>query len=876
MLVLGAVKPESSTDPSVSSSSSHVDELARFGALLDPLRVGLTLRCVADDKIVLWNHGAEEIYGWTQSEAIGKPMHALLRTRFTGARADVDNVLRRDGRWEGDLTQVRRDGEMVVVASHQVVRQDESDDRQTVLAVDVDITNRKQIESDLRSSEDRLHSLVSSIKDYAIYRLSPNGIVMSWNEGAQQLKGYRREEIIGQHFSRFFTPEDVDRGLPGWLLDRAATDGRVAAQGWRARKDGSRFWADIVLTALRDEDGELWGFAKVTRDLTERMEAEEARARASREEGARLAAEAAQAELRTSRDQLAAILAGVGEGITVQERSGRLIYANDAAAALSGFPDAAAMLAASPQEIVSRFEILDETGAPFALDRLPGRLLFQGQPAVETLVQFRTAARKMIRWSVINATPIRDEAGEVQLVVNIFHDITDRRRAEETARFLAAASVELTRSLDGDVTLQKIAQLAVPSLADWCLIDVLDENGQPRRLAMVNADSARARLAEEVAKRFPIDLTTPTAIPRVLRTGQAELISEIADAQLLATIDNPDLLAIVQSLQLRSGMIVPLIARGRTVGAITLVQAESGRRYGPEDLDAAQRLALHAALAIDNARLYREAQQQADTHVKLNDALNEAMSQLQDTLRTRDDFLAAASHDLKNPLTSIKGTAQLLQRRVDRTGEVDPDQLRTSLARIDAVTSRAVDLLDELLDVARLHTGRPLELDRQHFDLVALARDIVDEHQQRSEFHQIRVECLAPDLVGAWDRRRLSRVVGNLLDNALKYSTAGGEIRVRIAREDGLEPRAVLAVDDNGVGIPPEDLPRIFERFHRGSNVSGQIPGTGIGLASARHIVESHGGTIAAASQVNHGASFTIRLPLADPSTRPRMEPPPG
>src|SRR5579859_478550 len=423
----GMVKAGTKMDPQ--ESGFTYGELTRLDALLDPLRVGVTVRCLADDTILLWNRGSEEIYGWTQSEAIGKPMHVLLQTRFPRTRNEVDEALRRDGRWEGDLVQIRRDGEPVVVASQQAVRYDGPGGAPSILAVDFDITQHRHVEADLRSSEEPFRLLISGIKDYAIYLLSPEGNVMSWNEGAQRLKGYRAEEILGQPYSRFYTPEDIDQRLPAKLLDRAATEGRVAAEAWRVRKDGSRFWADIVLTALRDSHGGLWGFAKVTRDLTERKEAEEARARANREEGARLAAEAAQADLRSSRDQLAAILAGVGEGITVQDRSGRLVYANDAAATLSGFPDAASMLAAEPREILDRFMILDESSKPFPTDRLPGRLLFQGQPATETLLQFRLADGGTTRWSVVNATPIRDEAGQVQLVVNIFHDVTDRRRA---------------------------------------------------------------------------------------------------------------------------------------------------------------------------------------------------------------------------------------------------------------------------------------------------------------------------------------------------------------------------------------------------------------------------------------------------------------
>jgi signal transduction histidine kinase len=161
-----------------------------------------------------------------------------------------------------------------------------------------------------------------------------------------------------------------------------------------------------------------------------------------------------------------------------------------------------------------------------------------------------------------------------------------------------------------------------------------------------------------------------------------------------------------------------------------------------------------------------------------------------------------------------------------------------------------------------MQMGRPLDLNRQPIDLVALAREAVVEHQQRSERHQLSLESSVSELIGRWDARRLARVLGNLLDNALKYSPNGGAIRVAVSRDDGPPGVGVLTVQDQGVGIPEEDLGRIFERFQRGANVIGEIAGTGVGLASARHIVESHGGTITAASRQRRGATFTVRLPL--------------
>jgi len=243
--------------------------------------------------------------------------------------------------------------------------------------------------------------------------------------------------------------------------------------------------------------------------------------------------------------------------------------------------------------------------------------------------------------------------------------------------------------------------------------------------------------------------------------------------------------------------------------------------------------------------------------------LRRTEAELQELLRTRDKFLASAAHDLKNPLANIKGQAQLMRRRAARAERLDAAQVMQVLANIDASATRMVAMVDELLDSARLQLGQPLELNRRRTDLVALAHRITAEHQSTTERHRLRVEAAATELVGVWDGERLERVLGNLLGNAVKYSPHGGEILISVAREDGLEGVwAVVAVRDEGVGIPAADLPRVFQRFHRGANVVGRIGGTGIGLAGARAIVESHGGMIAVESQEGAGSTFTVRLPL--------------
>jgi PAS domain S-box-containing protein len=236
----------------------------------------------------------------------------------------------------------------------------------------------------------------------------------------------------------------------------------------------------------------------------------------------------------------------------------------------------------------------------------------------------------------------------------------------------------------------------------------------------------------------------------------------------------------------------------------------------------------------------------------------------------KDQFLSAAAHDLRTPLTTIQGRIQLLQRRLDRP-PLDPDRVRDDLGRMEVSAHRMAALINELLEVANIQLGRPVQLNRRPTDLVGLARSAVVEHRQATDKHRLSLETDEEELIGTWDPSRLERVLANLLSNAMKYSPNGGEVQVQVARaEDEGSSWALLTVRDQGIGIPASDLPYIFERFRRGQNVTGTIPGTGIGLAAVREIVEQHGGSVSVESEEGVGTSFRVRLPLvADRSAHP-------
>jgi signal transduction histidine kinase len=291
----------------------------------------------------------------------------------------------------------------------------------------------------------------------------------------------------------------------------------------------------------------------------------------------------------------------------------------------------------------------------------------------------------------------------------------------------------------------------------------------------------------------------------------------------------------------------PITVGTRRLGVL-VVYARRAPVFAAGDLELLRLLAEQAALVLERRALLAE--------VARSRAREEAE-------RLKDEFLAALSHDLRNPLAAARGTAQVLARRLERQGTVAPAALADGLANVVAATAQMAGLIDELLDVARLRAGRPLILERRPADLVALVRRTTAGHAAASERHRVRLEVVAAALPGSWDEPRLERVLQNLLNNAVKYSPAGGDVDVRVWREpagDGLW--AAVAVQDRGLGIPAADLPHVFEPFRRGSNVAGRVPGTGLGLAAARHIVEQHGGRLTVESEEGRGSTFTVWLPL--------------
>lgn len=456
---------------------------------------------------------------------------------------------------------------------------------------------KRTTEEALRTSEERFRLLVESVKDYAIFMLDDRGRIISWNAGAERIKGYRTEEVLGQHFSIFYCPEDIDRGKPKQELEIATAVGRCEDEGVRLRKDGSQFWANVVITALRDEAGNLRGFAKVTRDITERKQAQDV--------------------LRQSEEFFRSLSACSPVGIFLTDIEGRCTYVNPRCQAISGFT-----LEESLGEGWLQFIYPEDRERSFQEWSTCAR---KGQ---EYSGEIRCQTREgIVRWVRVCSSPMFSPAGKLIGYVGTVEDISARKQAEaeaqklireqaarveaeaaqQQAAFLASSSALLASSLDYETTLKSVASLAVPYLADWCLVDLLQEDGSIRRLPIVHANSSKVELARQLQEYIP-DPNSDHPIAKVLRSGRSELIPSLPDSLLIAATRDAEHLRIVRTLGMKSVAIVPLVARQRIMGTLAFVTAESERCYTAAHLAVAEELVHRAALAIDNARLYQEAQ----------------------------------------------------------------------------------------------------------------------------------------------------------------------------------------------------------------------------------------------------------------------------
>ncbi len=435
--------------------------------------------------------------------------------------------------------------------------------------------------------------------------------------------------------------------------------------------------------------------------------------------------------------------------------------------------------------------------------------------------------------------------------IGYIRDITIQKQAKfmrERNDFLAKASALLASSLNYEETLQGLAHLVVPELADWCIVDVNEKEGlPPRNIAMAFPNTEKLQWAKNLQKKFPRNWNASKGAANVLKTGRSEFYPHVTDDLLTAAAIDDEHLTILRHLKVQSAMMVPLTSRDKVYGAITFLSSDSGKIYNKYDLLIAEELGRKAALALENSILFYEAQK---------------------AIRTRDEFLSIASHELKTPLTSLSLQIQLMQKTINNEGKLPSVE---KLVKVFDLSHKQVqrlnNLIEDLLDVSRIQAGR-LSF---NFEQINLSETVTDMANRFTDL-LAKAGCevvlnIQKNVIGRFDLTRIEQVIDNLISNILKYAP-GGKIEVSLKTSDD---KAILSFRDSGPGISAEAQNVIFERFSRATN--SNVSGLGLGLYIVSEIVKGHQGKIRLESTVNQGSNFIIELPLKMRKTQPAALP---
>lgn len=408
--------------------------------------------------------------------------------------------------------------------------------------------------------------------------------------------------------------------------------------------------------------------------------------------------------------------------------------------------------------------------------------------------------------------------------------------SEDYLEFIIKASNILASSLDYDATLASVANLATSFICDICIVDLIEKNGSIRHVAVVEKHHQKTALSQKIL-HSPPNPKAEYGIYAVVRSGKPLLISPVTKEWILNVAKNEEDIHIYHEMNLQAQMFLPLISRGKTVGVLWLASRDPNRLYNKKDLIWAQELAKRAAVAVDNARLYKEAQ---------------------DAVRARDEFLSIASHELKTPLTSIMLQLQvaLHKLRTSETKSID-ENVSKLLENAQQQSKRLRRLINDLLNISLITTGR-LQLEKEVVNFSRLVKQVIARFTPQLEATDYKLKTdIEERVLVALDRVRAEQVVTNLISNAMKYGD-GKLITIRVKQT---EHHAVFIIKDRGIGIDPKKQEAVFERFSRGVK-EHQYRGLGIGLYICRQIVAAHAGTIHLKSEQGKGTTFTIKFPL--------------
>ena len=794
-----------------------------FRAAFEQAAVGMA-EVGLDGRWLRVNHRLCAITGYTEAELLARtfqditypddlPRDATIIQRLLSNERELDTLEKR---------YIRNDGRIIWIHLTVSLVRSETGAPAYFISVIEDVTARRQAENALRRSETQLSGIIDSAMD-AIITIDQDQRILRFNAAAESMLGCSAAEAIDQPILHFI-PERYHSAHAQHIRRYAQTgvtrrSMHLTHPLYARRTDGSEFPIEATISQVEIAGEQL--FTVILRDVTARQQAEAER-------------EGLLNELATERALLETVLYQLPVGVIIAEApSGKLLLGN---AQLEHIWQQSFSGEENFLHTASAYPGFHTDGRPYAPEERPlRRAITSGEVVIaEEMVIHRADGERATL--LINAAPIHDHTGRIIAGVATYFDISERKRSREGLHLLADASAVLATSLEATPILERLARLVVPQFADSCAIDLVDDVGTLTRAVDVYADPVSQSLfGERVyhSARSPINLALVTdqaviyATESVEDPGQEPIVIQESDAGSL--------------------IVAPLLARGRTLGVLSLARINSGQRYRDDDRVRVEELAGRVALALDNARLYQE---------------------LEQALRARDAFLVVAGHELRTPLAPLLGMIDLLSGWARTQPTIDAQAGRW-IGVLGESATRLRRLVESLIELAQVQAGRTI-LTRQPVDVNALVRRLVTELRITPK-HLVHVVGLDQPLLVDGDAARLELVFTNLLHNAIKYSPNGGRISVQLSQR---QSTAWITVRDSGIGMSESAQQHLFERFYRADNAMRlNIEGLGIGLYLVQDIVKRHAGTISVFSSEGQGSTFTVCLPCAIDAAAPEPSP---
>ncbi len=692
-----------------------------------------------------------------------------------------------------------------------------------------EISDRKHTEKALQKTQERLKLALNAAKMMVWdANLKTHEVVCS--ETALEIWGFQtgtRDEFINKIY-----PDDREKVLQ--TFSQSIQDKTLYSIEYRMINPQEEIrWLRSQGMVYFNDSGEPENFIGVSFDITQRKKMEEA--------------------IRQSEERFRAMFNQAAVGIAQVALDGQFIEINPALCEITGYS----------HEDLSKMTFQDITYPPdLELDWAYAEKVLAKEIPGYSLEKRYIRKDGSISWVNLTSSAVWDhETGQPKYAVGIIEDINARKKVEESQKFLLEASRVLASSLNLEATLYQLAELAVPTLADWCIVDLVTENWTLQELACISINSEKQKLLSEMRRRYPPSFEQHHPFVQELRRGQTLFYSKFPESMLAKMARNDEHLKILIQLNCKSLMVIPIVSRGQVFGALSFAYSESGRFYQEADLNLAEDLARRAAMAIDNSRLYREAE-------KAN--------------RMKDEFLAILSHELRTPLNPIVGWSRLL-----RTRNYDQATQQKALEIIERNSKLQAQLIEDLLDVSQILQGK-LNFKISPVNLVNIIESAIETMRLAAQAKLINLnfvhippewagsssDLISPQFIVSGDAGRLQQIIWNLLSNAVKFTPKKGNITVELSLSGSLnspegtqDSYAQIRVIDTGKGITSDFLPYVFDYFRQADGgITRQHGGLGLGLAIVRHLVELHGGTVHAESPGdNQGATFTVKLPLFKP-----------